>query len=149
MSESSGVTVLLAVIALSSLVQGAILVALAWGGRRLTQQVNELQGRVDRDIRPALDSLKHVSRNLAETSDLAIVQVRRLEGFLGDAFDRVEDMRRQVQRAARVPLGVFDRVSQVLRGVRRGLDVYHQLGGLQTQARGRARSYREDEHLFI
>ena len=149
MSESSGVTVLLAVIALSSLVQGVILVALAWGGRRLTQQVNELQGRLDREIRPALDSLKHVSRNLAETSDLAIVQVRRVEGFLGDAFDRVEDMRRQVQRAARVPLGVFDRVSRVLRGVRRGLDVYHQLGGLQTQARGRARSYREDEHLFI
>ena len=149
MSESSGVTVLLAVIALSSLVQGAILLGLAWGGRRLTQRVNELQGRVDRDLRPALDSLSRLARNLSETSDLAVVQVRRLEGFLGEAFDRVEDTRRQIQRAARVPLGALDRVSAVFRSVRRGLDVYHRLGSLQTQARGRARSYREDEHLFI
>jgi hypothetical protein len=148
-SESSGVTVLLAVIALSSLVQGAILLGLAWGGRRLTQRVNELQGRVDRDLRPALDSLSRLSRNLSETSDLAVVQVRRLEGFVGDAFDRIEDTRRQIQRAARVPLGALDRASAVFRSVRRGLDVYHRLGGLQTQARGRARSYREDEHLFI
>jgi hypothetical protein len=148
-SESSGVTVLLAVIALSSLVQGAILLGLAWGGRRLTQQVNELQGRVDRDIRPAIDSLSRLTRNLSETSDLAVLQVRRLEGFLGDAFDRLEDTRRQIQRAARVPLGALDRAAAVFRSVRRGLDVYHQLGGLQTQARGRARSYREDEHLFI
>ena len=149
MSESSGVTVLLAVIALSSLVQGAILVGLAWGGRKLTQQVSELQGRVDRDLRPALDSLSRLSRNLSETSDLAVVQVRRVEAFLGEAFDRIEDTRRQIQRAARVPLGALDRVNAVFRSVRRGLDVYHRLGGLQTQARGRARSYREDEHLFI
>jgi hypothetical protein len=148
-SESSGVTVLLAVIALSSLVQGAILLGLAWGGRRLSQRVDELQGRLDRDVRPALESLRQVSRNLAETSDLAVVQVRRLEGFIGEAFDRIEETRRQVQRAARVPLGALDRASAVFRGVRRGLDVYHRLGGLQTQGRGRARSYREDEHLFI
>jgi hypothetical protein len=148
-SESSGVTVLLAVIALSSLVQGVILVGLAWGGRRLTRRVDELQGRVDRDIRPALDSLSRMSRNLAETSDLAVVQVRRLENFLGDAFDRLEDTRRQIQRAARVPLGALGRATAVFRSVRRGLDVYHRLGGLQTQGRGRARSYREDEHLFI
>ena len=149
MSESSGVTLLLAVIALSSLVQGAILLGLAWGGRRLSQRVDELQGRMDRDIRPALDSLKQMSRNLAETSDLAVVQVRRLEGFIGEAFDRIEDTRRRVQRAARVPLGALDRAGAIFRGVRRGLDVYHRLGGLQSQTRGRARSYREDEHLFI
>jgi hypothetical protein len=104
---------------------------------------------VDRDIRPALDSLSRLARNLSETSDLAVVQVRRLEGFLGDAFERIEETRRQVQRAARIPLGALDRANAVFRSVRRGLDVYHQLGGLQTQARGRARSYREDEHLFI
>ncbi len=149
MSETSGVTVLLAVIALSSLVQGAILLGLAWGGKRLSQRVDELQGRVDQDIRPALDSLRQMAHNLAETSDLAVVQVRRLEGFIGEAFDRIEDTRRRIQRAARVPLGAFDRAGAVFRGVRRGLDVYQRLGGLQTQGRGRARSYREDEHLFI
>jgi hypothetical protein len=141
--------VLLAVIGLSSLVQGVILLGLAWGGKKLTDRVEELQGRVDREIRPAIDSLSRLSRNLAETSDLAVIQARRLEGFLGDAFDRIEDTRRQIQRGARVPLGALGRVSAMFRGVRRGLDVYHQLGGLQTQARGRARSYREDEHLFI
>ena len=65
------------------------------------------------------------------------------------AFDRIEDTRRQIQRAARVPLGALDRASAVFRSVRRGLDVYHRLGSLQAQARGRARTYREDEHLFI
>jgi hypothetical protein len=148
-AESSGVTVLLAVIALSSMVQGAILLGLAWGGRRLAQRVDDLQGKVDKDIRPALETLSRLSRNVAETSDLAVIQARRLEGVLGDTFDKIEDTRRQIQRVVRVPLGAVARAGAVLRGFRRGLDVYHRLGGLSAQGRGRARSYREDEHLFI
>jgi hypothetical protein len=148
-TESSGATILLAVIALSAIVQAVLICGIALGGRKLTQRIDELQGKVDRDIRPALANLSQLTRNVAEASDLAVVQVRRIEGVVGDALDRLEDTRRSIQRVARVPLLALGRAGAVMNGFRRGFDVYRQLGGLQAQGRGRARSYREDEHLFI
>jgi hypothetical protein len=148
-TESSGATILLAVIALSAIVQAVLICGIALGGRKLTQRIDELQGKVDRDIRPALANLSQVTRNVAEASDLAVVQVRRIEGVVGDTLDRLEDTRRSIQRVARVPLLALGRAGAVMNGFRRGFDVYRQLGSLQAQGRGRARSYREDEHLFI
>lgn len=149
MTENSGATILLAVIALSAIVQAVLICGIALGGRRLTQRIDEIQGKVDREIRPALQNLSQITRNVAEASDLAVVQVRRIEGVVGDTLDRIEETRRTVQRAARVPLRALGRAGAVMSGFRRGFDVYRQLGGLSTQGRGRARSYREDEHLFI
>jgi len=40
-------------------------------------------------------------------------------------------------------------VGALLKGFRRGLSVYRQLGGLEDQAGGGPRRYRDDEHLFI
>jgi hypothetical protein len=40
-------------------------------------------------------------------------------------------------------------VSAILKGVRRGFDVYKRLGGLAAQRQGTSRRYAEDEHLFI
>jgi hypothetical protein len=148
-TEDSGATILLAVIALSAVVQAFLICGIALGGRRLTQRLDELQGKVDREIRPALANLSHLTRNVAEASDLAVVQVRRIEAVVGDALDRLEETRRAVQRVARVPLRALGRAGAVMSGFRRGFDVYRQLGGLSAQGRGRARSYREDEHLFI
>ena len=37
----------------------------------------------------------------------------------------------------------------LIKGFRRGLDVYLRLGGLEAQGRGTTRRYRDDEHLFI
>ena len=149
MTENSGATFLLGVIAFSAIVQAVLICGIALGGRRLTRRMDELQAKVDREVRPALANLSHLTRNVAEASDLAVVQVRRIEGVVGDALDRLEETRRTVQRVARVPLRALDRAGAVMSGFRRGFDVYRRLGSLSAQARGRARTYREDEHLFI
>jgi hypothetical protein len=148
-TDNSGATILLGVIAFSAIVQAILICGIALGGRRLTRRLDEIQGKVDREIRPALANLSHLTRNVAEASDLAVVQVRRIEGVVGDALDRLEETRRSVQRVARVPLRALGRAGAVMSGFRRGFDVYRQLGGLSAQGRGRARTYREDEHLFI
>ena len=79
--ESLGVW-FLGVIAVSTLVQAAFMVALALGGLRLARRVEELQARIDRELRPTLDHLSRITRNLAEVSDLATLQARRIDGVL-------------------------------------------------------------------
>lgn len=149
MTENSGATILLGVIAMSAVVQAFLICGIALGGRHLTQRIDELQVKVDREIRPALANLSQLTRNVAEASDLAVVQVRRLEIAVGDTLDRLEGTRQAVQRVARVPLRALGSAGAVMNGFRRGFDVYRQLGSLAAQGRGRARKYREDEHLFI
>src|SRR5712692_4267913 len=100
--------VFLGVIALASLVQGAFLVGLALGGLRLAQ-------------------------NLAAVSEIATGQARRLESLVAHTVERVEEARSQVRTAVEHPLGAFSDVGAILKGFRRGLDVYQRLGGLSAQ----------------
>lgn len=147
--ESPGVVVLLGIIALSSLVQGVLLVGLAWGGLQLTRRIQELQGRVEREIRPTLETLTRLSRSVAEVSDMAVLQTRRIEGLVADALDRVDNTRKHIRRLVGRPVAALNHVAAFVRGVRRGLHVYHRLGGFEAQSRGKSRRYRDDEHLFI
>src|SRR5262245_29386263 len=94
--ETTGVW-FLGVIALSSVVQAAFLVALAVGGLKLMKRVDELQERLDREVRPAFEHLARVTRNLAEVSDLATLQARRIDFFLADTVDKLEDVTTQVR----------------------------------------------------
>ena len=141
--------VFLAVIALSSLVQGLFLLALGWGGLKLMRRVQELQGRVENELRPALASVSRITRNVSEVSAVASVQVQRVEALVDHTLARVEETREQVREALSVPLGGLVEVSALLKGFRRGLDVYQRLGGLEAQGRGTTRRYSDDEHLFI
>lgn len=148
--ETWGV-VFLGVIALGSLVQTAFLIGLAVQGRRLAQRVAELQDRVERDIRPTLDNLSRVTRNLAEVSDLAVLQVRRFDGLLADTIEKVEETTNMVRKVVLRPLGPLVDLAAFLRGIRRGIEVYHSLRGFERRERvAGGRSYDEDdEHLFI
>jgi hypothetical protein len=141
--------VLVMVIALSSLAQAALLLVLARGALHISRRVSDLQGRVDREVRPALDNLARLSRNLAEVSDLAALQARRFEALVADTLDRVEDVKGQVRRAARTPLGAVSALGTLIRSCRRGLDVYQRLGSHDPVRRGKSRRYRDDEHWFI
>jgi len=147
--DSPGVLVLLGVIALSTVVQGVILVRIAWGGVRLSRRVQELQGRVEQEIRPTLDNLTRISRSVAEVSDIAVLQARRVEGIVTDALERVDHTRQAVRRLAERPIAAFYNVTAFVRGVRQGFHVYHRLGSFKAQSRGKSRRYRDDEHLFI
>jgi hypothetical protein len=145
--DSWGV-VFLGIIAFSTAVQAVVLYRLARGGQRLARRLDELQERVDRDLRPGLENLARVSRNLAEFTDLAVLQARRLDGLIADTVDKIEETTALLRRVVVRPLRPLMDVVAFLKGVRRGLQVYRQLRGFENKER-HGRRYTEDEHLFI
>jgi hypothetical protein len=151
--DSVGLT-FLGVIAVSSLVQAAFLIGLAVGGRRLARRIDAVQRRIDRDLQPTLENMSRITRNLAEVSDLATLQARRVDDLVADTIDKIEEATSLVRRVVLRPLGPLVDIAAFLKGVRRGLDVYRRLRGLESQGRASARRARdryaeEDEHLFI
>ena len=147
--DSPGVQILLGAIALSSVVQAVVLVGVAVGGLQLMKRVQQLQGRVEREIQPVLESLTSISRNVAEVSDVAVLQVRRVEAVVDETIERIDEARAQVRRVIRRPRGLLGDVSAVFKGVRRGLAVYQRLGVVQPESQAKQRRYAGDEHLFI
>jgi hypothetical protein len=141
--------VFLGVIAFASLVQGAFLVGLAVGGLRLARRIGEIQKSVETDIRPAIDDVSRLARNLASVSEIATGQAQRLETLVAHTMTRVEDARAQVRQAVGRPFDSLRDVGAILKGVRRGVDVYRRLGGMAAQRQGASRRYAGDEHLFI
>jgi hypothetical protein len=147
---SNWAVVFLGIIALASLVQAVFLVALAIAGRRVARRLDELEQRIDRELRPSLESLNRIARNLGEVSDLAVLGARRMDATLADLLDKVEDTATLIRRTLIRPLGPLVDIAAFLKGLRRGLQVYQQLRGFDRPQRGSAhRSYAEDEHLFI
>ena len=141
--------VLLGVIALGSLVQALVIIGIALGGLRMARRVQNMQASVDRELRPALESLSRVAQNASQVAEVVNAQARRVEDMVGLTVARLEDARATVRGRVSRPLTSLADVGALLKGFRRGLSVYRQLGGLQDQAGGGPRRYRDDEHLFI
>lgn len=141
--------VFLGVMALAALVQGAFLVALGVGGLRLFRRVLEVHRGLQAEILPSFEHMNRIAADLNEVSALTAAQVEKVEGLVAETVARVEDVRLQVAAAAARPLDSFRDLGAVLKGVRRGLQVYRQLGALGAQRRGATRRYAGDEHLFI
>jgi len=147
--EAWGV-VFLGIIACSAAVQAFFLLGLLKSGRQLARRLDALQDRVDREIRPSLDNLSRVTRNLADVSDLAVLQMRRFDGVLADTVEKIEETTGLMQRVVLRPLTPFVELAALLKGLRRGIDVYHRLRGFDRRERPGARRYGDDdEHLFI
>jgi hypothetical protein len=141
--------VFLGVIALSSLIQGALLLMLARGGLRLTRRIQDLQSRVETEIKPILDDVNAVARNVSQVSDLATSQALRIQGVIAETARKVEETRDEIKGVFAQPAAALSDALAFLKGVRRGLEVYRQLGGFEAQTKGAARRYADDEHLFI
>ncbi len=142
--------VFLGIIAFSSLVQAGFLLGLALQGRRLGRRLEDLQDRIDREIRPSIEALSRVTRNLAEVSDLAVLQVRRFDGLLADTVDKVEQTTSLLRNVVLRPLGPLVDIAAFLKGIRRGIEVYQRLRGFERHERGTSRRHEtDDEHLFI
>jgi hypothetical protein len=141
--------VFLGLIALGSLIQALVIIGVALGGLRVAKRVQALQGNVDRELRPALESLNRVARNAAQVADVVNVQARRVEDLVGLTVARLDEVRAQVRGRVKRPAASLADVGALLKGFRRGLNVYRQLGGLEEQAGEGPRRYRDDEHLFI
>ncbi|HVQ31867.1 MAG TPA: hypothetical protein VMV21_19880 [Vicinamibacteria bacterium] len=149
--ESWGV-VFLGVIAVATLVQAGFMVGLALGGLRLFRRVEELQTRIDRELKPTLDHLSRITRNVAEVTDLATLQARRIDYFLADTVDKLEDLTSAVRNVVSRPLGPLADVLAFVKGLRKGIDAYRQLGGFESSRRRgapRRAPAEDDEHLFI
>lgn len=146
---NTGVLVFLGILALSSLTQTVFLIVLALESRRIAARVEELRERVEKDLRPSLDSLSRITRNLADISDLGVLQARRIDAAVADTLDKVTETTETIRRLVVRPLGPLTEIAAFFRGVKRGIEVYNQLRGFDGGAKGQTRSYSEDEHLFI
>lgn len=141
----------LGIIALCGLVQTAAIIVLTVGGLRLFRQVQEIDRRIERDLLPTLEHVARTTKNLAEISDRAKAQAVRADVIVGDLLARVEDLGATVSGFVGRQTDWLGDIAALFRGVRRGLDVYHRLRGLERGDRGGVRRYSssEDDHLFI
>lgn len=143
--------VFLGLIALSSLTQTVFLVRLAREGRKVAQRVDEIQERLDREIRPSIENLTRFTRNLGEVSEIVVLQMRRVDAVLADTAEKVQEATSALRSAVVKPLGPLFDVAAVFKGLQRGFAVYQQLRGLHGATRAKGRTYPavDDEHMFI
>jgi hypothetical protein len=150
--ESWGV-LFLGIIALASVVQAGFLIGLVVYGRRLAHRVDALQGRLDREISPALENFNRVSRAAAEIADLATLQARRFDLVLADTIEKIEETTATVQQLVVRPLKPIGAIVAFLKGLQRGMEAYFEFDRAappQHRPHPRRRGHGEDdEHLFI
>ena len=103
------VIVFLAVIAVSSLLQAAAAVAAAVAARKLTQRMDDLEARFERDLRPGLARIAQVVETAADVADKAVSQARRLDGAVAGATERVNEAVDRVARGVQDTRGGLDR----------------------------------------
>lgn len=115
MPLSTGALVLLALIAVASIVQTLCLALLALNGLRTKQEIERLGRQITHDIQPLIEDLTRVSRNAAEISDRGLTQARRLDEAVGDAARTIEQI---VSTAHHVVLPVAGRMAAVAAGLR-------------------------------
>jgi hypothetical protein len=141
--------VFLGIIAMSAVVQAAFLIGLAREGKKLARRLDEMERRFENEVRPALQSFSRLSHNLADVSELLSAQARRVDIFMADTIDKLEETTGVLRQVMMKPVGTLMDITALLKGFRKGLDVYRRLGGLESQRKGGARRYPDDEHLFI
>jgi hypothetical protein len=139
----------LGLMAVAAVVQGVFLVALAVGGMRLLRRVMEIHRGLQAEILPSFANMNRIATDLNEVSALTAVQLEKVQDLVAETVARVEDVRVQMATAAARPLDSFRDLGAVVKGLRRALSVYRQLGALGAQRRGASRPYVGDEHLFI
>ena len=79
--------VLLVVIAAISIVQATLLVRLWLEGRRTAAGLDRLGDRILRDLTPAVRDVGRAAANTERVSELALLEVQRIDAVLQDATD--------------------------------------------------------------
>ena len=139
----------LGLIAAAAVVQGAFLIALGVGGLRAFRRVLEVHRGLQAEILPSFANMNRIAADMNEVQLVTAAQVVKVEDLVAETLLKVEDVRVQVAASAARPLDAFRDVTAVVKALRRGLQVYRQLGALGAQRRGATRRYAGDEHLFI
>jgi hypothetical protein len=141
--------VFLGVIALSSVVQAAFLIGLILEGKKLGRRLDEIERKFETELTPSLRNLSRLSQNLAEVSDLVAVQSRRADKFMADTIDKLEEGTTMLRQVMMRPMSTLMDITALLKGIRKGVEIYRRLGGMESEHRGGPRRYADDEHLFI
>ena len=141
--------VFLGVIALSSVVQAAFLIGLVLEGKKLGRRLDEIERKFETELTPSLRNLSRLSQNLAEVSDLVAVQSRRADKFMADTIDKLEEGTAMLRQVMMRPMSTLMDITALLKGIRKGVEIYRRLGGMENEHRGGPRRYADDEHLFI
>jgi predicted PurR-regulated permease PerM len=115
MPLSTGSLLLLALIALASIVQTICLALLALNGLKTQREIEGLSRQITRDIQPLVEDLTRIARNAAEISDRGLTQARRLDDAIGDAARTIEQI---VATTHHVVLPVATRIAAVTAGYR-------------------------------
>jgi hypothetical protein len=126
--------IFLGIVALSSLVEAAFLLAIAIKARELQQRVLEMEERFERETRPSLQHLARISQNIAGISDLVAVRARRFDAVLAATTDELEGATISVRKIVLRPLV---EIAAVVKSFRKGLEVYHRLGEIARTGTGR------------
>jgi len=143
------VVVFLGIIALSSVVQAVFLIGLAVEGKKLGRRLEQMEARFEAEVRPALQNLSRLSRNMADVSELMSGQARRIDVFMSETVDRLDEASSALRQLMLKPVGTLMDITAMLKGFRKGLEIYRRLGGLDSERKGGPRRYPDDEHLFI
>jgi len=101
---STTAEVLLGLIAVATLAMAAVQVGLVIVAVRLARQVQDLRASLDGEIRPLILNLSAASNNVVRVTELAVMQVQRVDRLFGDLAHRVDDATRLVQSTLLAPL---------------------------------------------
>jgi hypothetical protein len=135
--------VLLGVIAAATVVMALIQVGVVVAAVRLGKRVDELSTRIEKDIRPLLESASTVAENAARASALAVVQVERADRLFQDLSHRVDDTMALVQSALLAPAREG---RALLAAVTAAVGAFREL---RVAGRARSQAMDEEESLFI
>src|SRR4029450_10431531 len=119
---STAAYVLLALIALASIVQTVCLALLARDGLRTQREIQSLGRQLTRDVGRLVEELTRIARNAAEISERGLTQARRLDDAVGDAartIEQIVDTTQHVIRPVATRIAAFAAGWRLLRGGRR------------------------------
>src|SRR3954447_11685427 len=107
-----------------------------------------MEQRFETEIRPTLKNLARVSASFAEMSDVLSTQAKRVDAFMADTVDKLQEATSSLRDVVLRPLGPLVDITALLKGFQKGLEIYRRLGGMDSAKKGPARRYQDDEHLF-
>jgi hypothetical protein len=133
-------TTFLGVIAFSAVVQAVVLIGLAIAGGRLMRRLEELADHLEVQMQPGLEHVTRLARSVADLSDQAAVQGRRVDAAVTDAVEKVRASAGFVRDTVIRGTAPLIEISALWRGTRRALEVLRTGNGSAPRSRRAVRS---------
>ena len=100
----TGPTLLLAVIAASTVVMAVVQIGVVVYAARLAGRVNRLADVVENDIKPTLARVDRISTDVAHVASLASAQAERLDKVVGQLAEQADELLTVAQESIVMPV---------------------------------------------